>query len=405
MNHMTTAGSPAIPRPDASLPRTVHHRLAKDDALATTTSGAADPLHEFLAEAARRRNRHTREEAGRPQDWADPDPSAIRLPILGHPVDLAAHRHRAGRSREDFLRQVRVACERLQNLEPRTLTPEDVRSFPWHHLEPEGAREYREAIYRRFRYQTSRNDAVSVVRRVVKQCYKAGLISAMRLDLVLDELYTVAPGPSSRRRRLSQSEINDLLAACERIGTPKAIARNAAIVALLRTSGMRIGELARILLVDWDRDGHAIMLRETKNGHDHVVYLHPDAVPYLERWLAIRGSEPGALFTPLTGTDMRSLTGETLRYMLRTRTAAAGVAPFGCHDFRRTFATELLRTHDVALVGKLLNHNKTESTLRYDLADEDEQRRAVTCIGLPTMPVATTVPDQHDGDDERRAGR
>lgn len=405
MNHMTTAGSPALPRPDASLPRAVHHRRAEGGALAVTRDLGVDPLNEFLAEAARRRNRHTREEAGRPQDWADPDPAAIRLSAHGHPVDRAAHRHRPGRSRDDFLRQVRVACERLQDLEPRTLSPEDVRAYPWHHLDPDAAREYREAIYRRFRYQTSRNDAVSIVRRVIRQCYKAGLISAMRLDLVLDELYTVAPGPSSKRRRLSQGEINDLLAACERVGAPKAIARNTAIVALLRTSGMRIGELARIMLVDWDRDGHTIMLRETKNGRDHLVYLHPDAVPYLDRWLAVRGPEPGALFTPLTGTDMRSLTGETLRYMLRTRTVAAGLAPFGCHDFRRTFATELLRTHDVALVGKLLNHNKTQSTLRYDLADEDEQRQAVTCIGLPTLPTSTAPTDQHDGDDQRRAGR
>lgn len=75
--------------------------------------------------------------------------------------------------------------------------------------------------------------------------------------------------------------------------------------------------------------------------------------------------------------------------MLSTLAVKAGVKPFGCHDFRRTFATELLRTNDIALVGKLLNHRKPQSTLRYDLADEDAQRSAVAQLNLPAAFSAT----------------
>lgn len=388
---MTNAGAPAL-----AAPATPPHRTARG-----ADADAADPLDAFLAKAGRRRERHTRHETGRPEEWADPDPEAIRSPAGGHPVDRAANRHREGSSRNHFLGQVRVACERLQGLEPRTLSADDVRAYPWHQLDPDRAREFREDIYRRFRRQTTRNDQVSVVRRVMRQCYTAGLISALRLERVLEELYTVAPGPSSKRRRLSQSEINDLLAACERVGTPAAAARNTAIVALLRTSGIRIGELSQTLLEDWDRDAGTILLPQTKNGRAHLVYLHPDAVPYLERWLSHRGEAPGALFCPLTGADQRPLTTATLRWMIASRAAAAGVAPFGCHDFRRTFATELLRTHDVALVGKLLNHTKVQSTLCYDLAGEDDQRAAVAQLDLPPVHAAET--DPHDAAEHGRA--
>lgn len=163
-----------------------------------------------------------------------------------------------------------------------------------------------------------------------------------------------------------------------------ATARNTAIVALFRTSGIRVGELTRIQLEDWDRDADTIILHETKNGSPHLVYLHPDAVPYLERWLTHRGDAPGALFCSILGTRTRDMTPQGIRYIMRTRAAIAGIKPFGCHDFRRTFATELLRTNDIALVGKLLNHRKPQSTMRYDLADEDAARAAVGQLELPS---------------------
>lgn len=354
-------------------------------------AGSVNPelgIDAFLAEARRRRDRHTREESGRPEPWADPDLEAIHSAALGHPVDRAIGRYRTDVGRERIACAIRRACERLAGAPPRSMSAEDVRAYPWHHLDVEAAIAYRERIYAMFTKITTRNDAICAVRAVSTECYKAGLISALRLDLVLDELYTVAPGPSSKRRRLRPEEIAALLDACERVGTPYVRARNTAIVALFRTSGMRVSELTAIELDDWDRDQDTILLRLTKNGGDHLVYLHPDTVPYLERWLQTRGDEPGALFTPFDGGDRRSLHPATVRHMLRFRAEAAGVAPFGSHDFRRTFATELLRTHDVALVGKLLNHNKTSSTLIYDLAGEDEQRAAVKTVRLPDLGAA-----------------
>jgi integrase len=355
-----------------------------------TEPTSPDFLSAFLTEAGRRRDRHTREEPGRPEDWADPDPTAITAVAIGHPVDRAIARHKRGKSRNEFVGALRRACERLLAAEPRSLTPEAVRAYPWHHLDVDTATEYHRSVYVNYTKQTSRNDAICTVRAVVTECYRAALISALRRDLLLEALYTVAPGPSSKRRRLADAEINDLLAACESTGTKKAQARNTAIVALFRTSGIRVRELTRIDFDDWDRDADTMLLRDTKNGRDHLIFTHPDAKPYLERWLAHRGTRPGALFTRLTGYDVRPLNTNTVRHMLKTRAHAAGVAPFSCHDFRRTFATELLRTHDIALVGKLLNHNKTASTLTYDLACEDEQRDAVAHVRIQPLGTATT---------------
>lgn len=342
-----------------------------------------DQLAKFTRLAAQRRALHSRTEPGRAQDWADPDPGAVaRLVPAQHPVDRAVRRSKAGRTRESFRGRLRLECERLLGAPPRSLTMDDLRAYPWHHLDQQSAADYREAVYATYRHQTTRNDIVCAVRRVVRECYKVGLISALRRDLVLEQLYTVTPGASTKRRRLTQAEIDALMATCQRLGTPAAQARNTAIVALFRTSGMRISELAAITLADWDREAHTITLRDTKNGKPHTIWLHPEVPAYLDHWMRFRGEAAGVLFCPLTGADKRPLHAVTIRYMLATRAKAAGIRPFGSHDFRRTFATELLRTHDVVLVGKLLNHNKPESTLRYDMSEEAEQRSAVAQLQL-----------------------
>ena len=66
---------------------------------------------------------------------------------------------------------------------------------------PQAAEDYRRDIYRQYTKQTTRNEHVSVVRRIVTETHRVGLISALRRDQVLDQLFTIAPGPSSRRRR------------------------------------------------------------------------------------------------------------------------------------------------------------------------------------------------------------
>ena len=53
---------------------------------------------------------------------------------------------------------------------------------------------------------------------------------------------------------------------------------------------MRVGELVGIAMSDWDRDGHTILLRDTKNGRNHQVLLHPGVEEYLVRWVAHRGN-------------------------------------------------------------------------------------------------------------------
>jgi integrase len=227
---------------------------------------------------------------------------------------------------------------------------------------------------------------ICAVRRVVDECHRRRLISPLRRQVLFEALYTVTPGRSRRRRRLSPDETNALLTAAQAHPQPARAARDTAMVALMRATGMRGCELAGIDLGDWDRRDATIWLRDRKNGRDLLVFLPPPVLPYLDRWLRARGDQPGALFTPLAGPDKsRPLTVYGVRWILKHVATAAGVTWMGSHDFRRSFATDMLERHDPVLVSDLLGHEKVDSTRIYDQRGDDALRAAVAEVPLPPL--------------------
>ena len=360
--------------------------------------GTPSPFDTFLDQARATKERLEETARDLPESWADPDPAAItRLPDSRHPVKhLYAKRTGLQSSRDNFLYAARQCCERLQGLPPRSLTMEDVYAYPWHLVDADMAADYARLIYATYDLASSRNGYISTLRQIAQACHRARLISIARRDEILEELPTVAPGESTRRRRLAQVEIQALLDACQ--DGPAGV-RDAAVIAFFATTGVRVSELVAIDIRDWGQRDRSVLLRHTKNGRPHTVFVHPGTHDYLIAWLQVRGSGPGALFSwsggPFTGAPVHRA---TVRQWLRHRQQLAGIAKFGTHDFRRTLVSTLLRHHDISLVSQLVNHKKAASTYIYDMASEDEQRSAINGLGL-LPPARPTGPDDDENPD------
>lgn len=388
MNDMHPAGPPAP-----------GHPTAHGDTPRAGTDPAPDPLADFLTRARDARAQHRTAAAAsagdRPQDWAHPDPAAhLALPAGHRPVDRALLRSKEGKTRGNYLSALRGVYALLTGLPRHEATLDRLQAFAWHQVSLDDAEDFRRAVYRHYPAQSSRNDMVCVLRRLLDECYRRELISPLRHDLLKERLYTVAIDPeSTRRRRLSTEEIAALMGAAAANPDPRAAARDTAIFALFRTTGMRCCELVRATIADLDLTGHTLLLRETKNGHPHTVFLHPQAEEYLRLWLVHRGTEPGALFTSLNRHDLTHLCVTAVRDMLHRRREEAQLAPFATHDFRRTFASDLLGRFDPALVSRLLNHRKIDSTMRYDVRGDELKRMAVASLALPNLPSAASRPD------------
>jgi site-specific recombinase XerD len=150
--------------------------------------------------------------------------------------------------------------------------------------------------------------------------------------------------------------------------------RDYAILQVFLQTGLRVEELAKLLLTDVDLDGQT-MLIHGKGNKQRTVYLEKKATQALRAYLADR---PPSLDQHLflnyqsTGLSVRGVMGVVKKYR-----KLAGIAKqFSCHSLRHTCAT-----HKAAKgltpwqIQALLGHEKVETSLIYvHLATTDTRK-------------------------------
>lgn len=373
---------------------------AEDDPSTTAPVSAFDA---FLNAGHEHRARPAPEPAREAVD-ADPDPDAIALLPPHRRPDARFLARRGGRpkSQATVAWQVRNSCRLIQDA--LDVPPEDRRpseEYAWHHIDRDAADRFRQLVHSRYPNVGTRNAYISVVREVLRECHRAGLISGSRFDDLTAALPMKVALRTTRGRRLTPDELDDLLRACLTDRDPVCGARDAAVIAVFATTGIRASDLVDLDLTHWNSTDRSLYLVCTKNGHPHTVYLPAAATDYLESWLSQRGTEYGPLFTLVIGAALERMSTDTVRMMLYTRADQAGVKRFGSHDFRRTLATTLLRTHDTGIVSRILGHRDVASTAVYDLTGPEECRDAVETLPMPAHPSTPPEADlDTDGDED-----
>lgn len=118
-----------------------------------------------------------------------------------------------------------------------------------------------------------------------------------------------------------------------------------------------------------------------KGRKPRELHLKGEAARWINRWMSIRGKEPGALFCPIDKHDHlqigKRLSGEALRRILDGRIQAAEIRPFTWHDFRRTFISRLLNITDLANAQDLAGHSSSNTTAKYDRRGETSRKQAI----------------------------
>jgi site-specific recombinase XerD len=227
------------------------------------------------------------------------------------------------------------------------------------------------------------NQMLCALRRVLKE--------ALRLDLIDSQDYSKAADVKSikqsgkpRGRALSPHEIAALMKSCS--GNSSADVRDAALIAILRGSGIRRAEAVNLDSADFNLSTGALEIREGKGKKDRTVYLPEPAIALVEKWLNLRGEEPGPLLFPIRKggeIQFRRMTDDGVLKILQRRAFLAGVDSFSPHDFRRTFCSDLLDAGvDIVTVQKLAGHASPVTTAKYDRRGEETKRRAVQHLGF-----------------------
>jgi len=258
--------------------------------------------------------------------------------------------------------------------------------FPWWQLRYQYTAAIRSALQGRYAPATA-NKALSALRRVLKECWRLGLMSVEDYQRAAD-LPNVAGSTIPAGRDISQGEVTALMGDCT-AGDRNIDYRDGAILAVMLGAGLRRSEVASLAVDDVSLEDGKITIRRAKRNKQRVVYLPSGAVLALRHWLGRRGEAAGPLFLPINKGDRviyqdKPMTAQAIQVIVDRRRAGAGVADCSPHDFRRTFVGNLLDAGvDLATVQGLVGHSSPTTTARYDRRPEAVKAAAVARLHIP----------------------
>ena len=150
--------------------------------------------------------------------------------------------------------------------------------------------------------------------------------------------------------------------------------RDCAIIELLYSSGLRVGELTSLDLDNYI-EGAGILRVKGKGGKERVVPVGKFAAASLSEYLEERekklrekGVEEKAVFLNKSGSR---LTARSVDRILKRRASLAGISKrISPHTLRHTFATHLLGAGaDLRSIQEMLGHASLVTTQRYTQVD------------------------------------
>ena len=257
-------------------------------------------------------------------------------------------------------------------------------NFPWAELRYQ----HTQAIYVQlsaFYASSTANKMMAALSRVLEEAWKLGQMS------VEDYHRAIAIERKTGQRlltgrALSIGEVKALFHVCAQDRSVKG-SRDAALIAVLYSTGLRRSEVVVVDLADWIEQDNCLIVRSGKGDKDRTVYLDDGATAALLDWLNWRGDEPGTVFYPTRRggrLEARPMTDQAVLDILRQRGKEAQIASFSPHDFRRTFASNMIDAGvDIVTVQNLMGHASPVTTAHYDRRGEEAKRRAANLLHTP----------------------
>jgi integrase len=229
------------------------------------------------------------------------------------------------------------------------------------------------------------NGMLSALRGVLKAAWELGYMTAEDYQRAAS-VKTVKGETLPAGRDLKQGEILALANVCIADTSPAGV-RDAAIIAVLYTCALRRAEVINLDLDHFDPDSGQIKVISGKGRKDRTVYATNGTLDVILDWIAVRGREPGALFTPVNkggNIQYRRMTSQAIYNGRRKRAGEANVTDFSPHAFSRTFAGDMLdRGADIVTVPKLMGHASVNTTGRYDRRPEEAKKQASQKLHFP----------------------
>lgn len=165
------------------------------------------------------------------------------------------------------------------------------------------------------------------------------------------------------KNTISDEAIEKLRDSCE-------APRDLAIIDLLYSTGIRVGELVNLNIDDVDLEGRECVVYG-KGDKERRVYFDAKAKVHLKKYLETRHDNNPALFVTLDAPyDRLKISGVEIR--LRQLGRKLELEKIHPHKFRRTMATRAIdKGMPIEQVQKILGHSQIDTTMQYAMVNQN----------------------------------
>lgn len=151
--------------------------------------------------------------------------------------------------------------------------------------------------------------------------------------------------------------------------------RDLAMIDLLYSTGIRVGELVNLDIADLDMEQRECVVFG-KGDKERRVYFDAKAKIHLQNYLDSRTDDNPALFVTLDSPHSRlKISGVEIR--LRELGRHLGVSRIHPHKFRRTMATRAIdKGMPIEQVQKILGHSQIDTTMQYAIVNQNNVKNS-----------------------------
>ena len=261
---------------------------------------------------------------------------------------------------------------------------DDIENIPWQILEFKHLAKIRSELIIQGKSANTTNLTLSALRGVLKACLSLGLISADKW-MILMGTKPVRGKKLPSGRSLSKKEVRAIYRICKQDRSLKG-KRDLAIFSMMLATGMRRSETVNLQVSDYNTRNGEVIVVAGKGSKQRKLYIGKESRQLIRPWVQARSKEKGCLFNPILnakGIVNRPMTPQALYDVVRSRSEAAHIGFCKPHDLRRTFVTRLLEAGvDLNTVRQLAGHSSVQTTVKYDLRDEQSRRIAMRQLSL-----------------------
>ena len=186
---------------------------------------------------------------------------------------------------------------------------------------------------------------------------------------------------------LSKEEVIRLLTATRNL-------KHRAILAIIYSSGLRIGELLNLRLRDLDVERRQVIIKNSKGRKDRIVVMAESILPLLHNY--INTYQPTEYFAE--GRDGVKYHAESIRAFLKESCRRAGIRKrVTPHCLRHSYATHMLENGiDIRYIQELLGHSKPETTMIYTHVSRKDILQISSPLDVALRELKKATEEQQD---------